>query len=168
MECCRTGPARGLLPHYFGLRGMRGVWRLRWGPLLSFVSQKIERLGVTVCMWGGAAFGAMTVADQLAAWNEGGLSLAPATYRSGDASTVTRTGGRPQAQWLPPEVLGSAGYLDEPRWSKLPQMSVMEFHAGLQERNWTHPRYRRDAPPWKVHFFEDSGRFMRPAFDGYR
>ncbi len=73
-----------------------------------------------------------------------------------------------QAKWLPSEVLGSAGYLDEPRWGKLQQMPIMEFHKGLRERNWTHPDYRPDAPKWKIHFFEDSGRFMRPSFVGYR
>ena len=29
---------------------------------------------------------------------------------------------------MPGEVLGSAGYAPEPRWSKLPQMPFMEFY----------------------------------------
>lgn len=66
------------------------------------------------------------------------------------------------------EVLGDAGYAKEPRWNKVQQMSVMEFHKGLRERNWTHADYQKDASPWNVAFFEDSGRFMRPSFDGYR
>lgn len=65
-------------------------------------------------------------------------------------------------------MLGDEGYAKEPQWNKIEQMPVMEFHKGLRERNWTHADYRKDASPWNVAFFEDSGRFMRPSFDGYR
>lgn len=51
---------------------------------------------------------------------------------------------------------------------RLEQMPYMEFYQGLRERNWTSQWYRDDAPPWRVQFFQDSGRFMAPAFPGYR
>lgn len=73
-----------------------------------------------------------------------------------------------EVRWVAPEVLGDAGYAKEPQWKKIQQMPVMEFHKGLRERNWTHADYCKDASPWNVAFFEDSGRFMRPSFDGYR
>lgn len=73
-----------------------------------------------------------------------------------------------KVQWVAPEVLGNRTYAKEPRWAKTQQMSIMEFHKGLRERNWTHADYREDVTPWTVAFFEDSGRFMRPSFDGYR
>ena len=44
----------------------------------------------------------------------------------------------------------------------------MEFYQGLRERNWTSKHYDPDAQPWQIQFFRDSGRFMRPSFDGYR
>ena len=44
----------------------------------------------------------------------------------------------------------------------------MEFYQGLRERNWTSPWYKEDAQPWRVQFFTDSGRFMAPAYPGYR
>lgn len=47
-------------------------------------------------------------------------------------------------------------------------MSYMEFFQGLRERNWTSEWYKKEAAPWKVQIFQDSGRFMAPAFPGYR
>lgn len=47
-------------------------------------------------------------------------------------------------------------------------MPYMEFYQGLRERNWTSDWYQQDAPPWRVQIFQDSGRFMAPAFSGYR
>ena len=51
---------------------------------------------------------------------------------------------------------------------RLEQMPYMEFYQGLRERNWTSPWYKADAPPWRLQLFQDSGRFMAPAFPGYR
>lgn len=47
-------------------------------------------------------------------------------------------------------------------------MSYMEFFQGLRERNWTSEWYKEEAAPWKVEIFQDSGRFLAPAFPGYR
>lgn len=69
---------------------------------------------------------------------------------------------------MPGDVLGSAGYAPEPRWHKLPQMPFAEFYQGLRERNWTHAAYDPSAPAWNIQFFQDSGRFLRPSFDGFR
>lgn len=73
-----------------------------------------------------------------------------------------------QESFIPGEVLGSAGYAPEPNWGKLQQMPFGEFYQGLRERNWTHPAYRPNAPRWNLQFFQDSGRFLRPSFDGFR
>lgn len=70
--------------------------------------------------------------------------------------------------FVPYEVLGGQGYGNEPKWASLEQMSFMEFYAGLRERNWTSEYYNPDADTWKMEFFQDSGRFLRPSFDGYR
>jgi cell division protease FtsH len=70
--------------------------------------------------------------------------------------------------FVPPEVLGTVNYAPEPRWRSLPRMTYMEFYQGLRERNWTNKYYDPDAPAWQLQFFRDSGRFMRPAFEGYR
>jgi hypothetical protein len=70
--------------------------------------------------------------------------------------------------FVPADVLGSANYEPEPNWYKLEQMPYMEFYQGLRERNWTSPSYNPNAEPWKVQFFKDSGRFMRPSFMGFR
>jgi cell division protease FtsH len=70
--------------------------------------------------------------------------------------------------FVPVDVLASPGYAPEPRWSSLPQMPYMRFFQGLRERNWTGPHYDPDAPAWDLQFFADSGRFMRPSFEGYR
>jgi len=70
--------------------------------------------------------------------------------------------------WYPTEVLGSAGYLKEPDWGKLPQMPIMELLAGLRQRNWTHPDYRPNSPMWKLHIFQDNRRFLRASWSGYR
>ncbi len=51
---------------------------------------------------------------------------------------------------------------------RLEQMPFMEFYQGLRERNWTSPWYKEDAAPWRVQFFQDSGRFMAPSYPGYR
>ena len=51
---------------------------------------------------------------------------------------------------------------------RLEQMPYMEFYHGLRERNWTSPWYKEDATPWRVQFFQDSGRFMAPSYPGYR
>ena len=70
--------------------------------------------------------------------------------------------------FIPTEVLGNTSYSAEPKWRSLPQMTYMEFYRGLMERNWTSKYYDPDAEPWQLQFFTDSGRFMRPAFEGYR
>ncbi|KAI3430488.1 hypothetical protein D9Q98_005083 [Chlorella vulgaris] len=71
--------------------------------------------------------------------------------------------------FVPSEVLGQgAGYAPEPKWGSLPQMPYMEFFQGLRERNWTTQWYDPAAEKWELKFFEDSGRFMRPSFAGYR
>ena len=70
--------------------------------------------------------------------------------------------------FVPPEVLGDVTYAPEPAWAALPRMPYMEFYQGLRRRNWTSPHYDAGAEPWDVHFFRDSGRFMRPSFAGYR
>lgn len=69
---------------------------------------------------------------------------------------------------MPGEVLGSTGYASEPKWQKLPQMPFAEFYQGLRERNWTNLAYDANAPVWNIQFFQDSGRFLRPCFDGFR
>jgi hypothetical protein len=76
--------------------------------------------------------------------------------------------GVAQESWVPGEVLGNAGYAPEPKWGKLQQMSFAEFYQGLRERNWTNAAYDASAPPWSVQLFQDSGRFLRPAFEGFR
>ncbi|KAL4448900.1 hypothetical protein ABPG77_007617 [Micractinium sp. CCAP 211/92] len=80
-----------------------------------------------------------------------------------------KEGGKATYDFVPAEVLGQgAGYAAEPRWSQLPQMSFMEFYQGLRERNWTSKYYKPDAEKWSLQFFQDSGRFLRPSFEGYR
>jgi hypothetical protein len=69
---------------------------------------------------------------------------------------------------VPGEVLGKAGYAPEPKWHKVQQMPYAEFYQGLRERNWTNPAYDANAPPWNVQLFQDSGRFLRPSFEGFR
>ena len=39
---------------------------------------------------------------------------------------------------------------------------------GLRERNWTSEHYKPDSVPWKIEFFEDSGRLMQPSWPGFR
>ena len=76
--------------------------------------------------------------------------------------------------FVPYEVLGvessgrETGYNPEPKWEDVEQMSFMEFYSGLRERNWTSTFYNPDAEPWALEFFQDSGRFLRPSFCGYR
>ncbi|KAK9817111.1 hypothetical protein WJX72_009705 [[Myrmecia] bisecta] len=70
--------------------------------------------------------------------------------------------------WIPPQVLGSTSYMPEPKWHALPQMSFMEFYQGLRERNWTSEHYKATSEPWKISFFRDSGRLMRPSWEGFR
>lgn len=71
--------------------------------------------------------------------------------------------------FVPAEVLGTGyNYDPEPEWSSIPQMAYMEFYKGLRERNWTSEYYNPDADPWKLQFFEDAGKFLRPSFTGYR
>ena len=87
---------------------------------------------------------------------------------------VTRTSGSKTTtkkyDFVPYEVLGNktAYPSKEPAWDKLPQMSFMEFYAGLRERNWTSEFYNPDASKWDVAFFQDSGRLLRPSFSGYK
>ena len=69
---------------------------------------------------------------------------------------------------MPGEVLGKAGYAPEPNWHKLQQMPFAEFYQGLRQRNWTSAAYDPNAPPWSVQLFQDSGRFLRPSFEGFR
>jgi len=85
--------------------------------------------------------------------------------RSSGSKTTTQ-----EYNFVPYEVLGrKTAYPEkEPAWDQLPQMSFMEFYAGLRERNWTSEHYNPDASRWDVAFFEDSGRFLRPSFAGYR
>ena len=67
---------------------------------------------------------------------------------------VTRTSGSKTStkkyDFVPYEVLGNktAYPSKEPAWEKLPQMSFMEFYAGLRERNWTSEFYNPDASKW--------------------
>jgi cell division protease FtsH len=72
--------------------------------------------------------------------------------------------------FVPPEVLGAAAAATapEPRWKSIPRMEASELLAGLRARNWTSPHFDPAAPPWRLEFFSDSGRFLRPAFGGYR
>ncbi len=76
--------------------------------------------------------------------------------------------GFEQVDFVPAEVLGDQTYAPEPRWGKMQQMPYIEFYQGLRERNWTSEHYKPDAPLWRIQFFEDSGRFLRPAFSGLR
>lgn len=85
-----------------------------------------------------------------------------------DDCLTARLGFAAQESWVPGEVLGNAGYAPEPRWGKLQQMPFAEFYQGLRERNWTNAAYDANAPPWSVQLFQDSGRFLRPAFEGFR
>ena len=71
--------------------------------------------------------------------------------------------------FIPVDVLGCGGkVIPEPDWKKLPEMTYMEFYQGLRKRNWTSKYYDPDAEPWSLQFFRDSGRFLRPAFGGFR
>lgn len=75
---------------------------------------------------------------------------------------------RREFNFVPPSVLGDVTYAPEPDWHTLPQMSYMEFYHGLRQRNWTSPYYDSSAEPWNIQIFHDSGRFLLPAFDGFR
>ena len=71
--------------------------------------------------------------------------------------------------FVPTNVLGDPQlYTDEPRWQELPQVSAMEFHHSLRQRNWTSPHFQPDSEPWAIEFWEDTGRFLQPSFPGYR
>ena len=86
----------------------------------------------------------------------------PGTEKDGEKKTNAY-------DFVPVEVLGSgAAVTPEPKWKSMRQMTYMEFYQGLRERNWTSKYYDPDADPWSVQFFRDSGRFMRPAFGGFR
>ncbi|CAG9464039.1 unnamed protein product [Pedinophyceae sp. YPF-701] len=71
-------------------------------------------------------------------------------------------------RFIAPEILGGTRYRPEPKWSRIPQMSITELMKGLKERNWTSKYYKPDAQPWELEFFECAGRFLRPAFSGFR
>ena len=71
-------------------------------------------------------------------------------------------------QYIPPEVLGSMHYDDEPNWETIPQMTYMEFYHGLRQRNWTSPYFNARAQPWTLKIFRDSGRLFRPVWPGFR
>ena len=73
-----------------------------------------------------------------------------------------------QHQYIPPEVLGSMHYDDEPHWEAMPQMTYMEFYHGLRQRNWTSPYHNPQAEPWVLKVFRDSGRLLRPSWPGFR
>jgi hypothetical protein len=45
---------------------------------------------------------------------------------------------------------------------------MLHVAQGLRERNWTSECFREDAEPWKIEFFEDSGRLMMPSWSGFR
>jgi hypothetical protein len=71
---------------------------------------------------------------------------------------------------VPSSVLGSTYYKadPEPRWRKLEEVPVVSFVRGLRERNWTSSEYNASAPKWKIQLWTDSGRFLYPAFNGFR
>lgn len=70
---------------------------------------------------------------------------------------------------VPIEVLGDQRYAAEPDWQQMPMMQYMTFFKGLRERNWTSSMFDEHAVPWKIEFFKDSGRFLRPVeWSGYR
>jgi len=73
-----------------------------------------------------------------------------------------------QYKYIPVEVLGRRGYGKEPSWSQIPEMPFSEFIAGIRKRNWQHPSFDAKAGRWDVVIYEDSGRFLRPVFPGYR
>ena len=56
--------------------------------------------------------------------------------------------------WVPPSVLGTGVVEHEPRWAGMPRMSLLEFYAGLQRRNWTSPHHDPAAVPWKLDFYQ--------------
>lgn len=70
--------------------------------------------------------------------------------------------------FIPPTILGDTAYDYEVHWQSLPRLSYMEFYRGLQERNWTSKIYNPRAEPWKLQFFSDSGRLLRPSYAGFR
>lgn len=73
-----------------------------------------------------------------------------------------------EAEYIPSEVLGSAGYDAEPQWHTLPRTEYMEFYHGLRQRNWTSKYHDPTAQPWNLKFFKDSGRLLVPSYPGYR
>ncbi|KAL3161042.1 hypothetical protein ABBQ38_009425 [Trebouxia sp. C0009 RCD-2024] len=80
-----------------------------------------------------------------------------------EGQTVTE-----ERQYVPPEVLGSMHYDDEPAWETMTQMPYMEFYDGLRQRNWTSPYHNPQAESWDLKFFRDSGRLFRPSWPGFR
>lgn len=56
--------------------------------------------------------------------------------------------------WVPPAVLGTGAVVEEPRWGSMPRMSLLEFYAGLQRRNWTSQYHDPLAVPWKLNFYQ--------------
>lgn len=65
-------------------------------------------------------------------------------------------------------TLGEGMYAREPHWGKLRQIPYMQFHKGIEERNWKSPYFEPNSKPWKILFYEDCGRLFRPSFQGYR
>lgn len=56
--------------------------------------------------------------------------------------------------WIPPSVLGSGVYVQEPKWKKIPKMNFLELYTGIQRRNWTSQYYDPDAVPWKLSVYK--------------
>lgn len=56
--------------------------------------------------------------------------------------------------WVPPTVLGSGVYSEEPKWRRMPKMNFLELYTGLQRRNWTSQYYDPNAVPWKLDIYK--------------
>lgn len=66
------------------------------------------------------------------------------------------------------ETMGDSPFHTEPQWDELEEIPYMQFYKGIEERNWRSDFFRPSSTPWKVCFFEDSGRLFRPTFPGFR
>ena len=49
-----------------------------------------------------------------------------------------------------------------------PDLARRALGQGLRERNWTSEHFRPGSPPWRVQFYEDSGRLLQPSWPGFR
>ena len=90
---------------------------------------------------------------------------------SGEKIDEDKVGGVCEAEytWVPVTLTGDAFVGEEPRWSRLEEMTALELLRGLRERNWTDDAaFNPDATPWSVEVFSDVGRPTGPSWPGYR